>query len=48
MRLYYQWIPGAYSSLAAQKSKDSFSSQIQEVIWLETFDEVRDQIKLWW
>lgn len=45
MNLYYQWVPGAYSSIAAKDIADGMSIQYDQAIGLETFDDVRDKIQ---
>lgn len=47
MNLYYQWIPGAYSSIAAQNIAEWLSITYDQSIGVETFDDVRDKIEEW-
>jgi len=47
MKIYYQWIPGAYSHLASQNVKSELLLQDNSVIWVETFADVWKEIDKW-
>ena len=47
MNIYYQWYPWAYWNKASREVIKYISQKDSEIIWVETFKEVFNQVDLW-
>lgn len=47
MNIYYQWLPWAYGNKASNIVKKNFNLDDTEIIWVETFKDVFNEIDNW-